>query len=88
MDTSTLKTLLASQDQAFRSTLDILIEQIKDDARSTESAINELTISLEFTQKEVEDLKQEVENHKQVKVQYQEIIKKNLIMTFKQVCKW
>lgn len=60
MDSSAIKLLLDSQNQAFRSALDIVVEQFKARVSSLESRIQELTRSLEFTQAEVLDLKEDL----------------------------
>lgn len=60
MDIPALNTVLATQDQAYRSTLEIFLQQVKDDIRVMQNDIHDLTTSLEFTQREVVDLKQEV----------------------------
>ncbi len=65
IDKSSLKTLLATQDQAYRSALETFLKNVKDDMRAMQTSINDLTTSLEFTQREVEDLKQEVKQRKE-----------------------
>ncbi|KAK4321348.1 hypothetical protein Pmani_007829 [Petrolisthes manimaculis] len=60
MDVSVLKTLLASQEQAYRGALEVYIGQTNDKINALQSTIKEVTQSLEFTQQEVDQLKQQV----------------------------
>lgn len=60
MDTSVLKTLLASQDQAYRSALEVFMKQINDKVEGLQATVAALTASLEFTQREFDDSKREV----------------------------
>ncbi|KAK3876681.1 hypothetical protein Pcinc_018560 [Petrolisthes cinctipes] len=60
MDVSVLKTLLASQEQAYRGALEVYIGQTNDMIKALQSTIKEVTQSLEFTQQEVDQLKQQV----------------------------
>ncbi|KAK3880639.1 hypothetical protein Pcinc_000309 [Petrolisthes cinctipes] len=60
MDVSVLKTLLASQEQAYRGALEVYIGQTNDKIKALQSTIKEVTQSLEFTQQEVDQLKQQV----------------------------
>ena len=63
MDIPALKTILATQDQAYRSTLEFFLQQVKDDMRVMQKDIQDLSTSLEFTQRKLVDLKQEVKQH-------------------------
>ncbi len=69
-----MKTLLATQDQAYRSALETFLKNVKDDMRAMQTSINDLTTSLEFTQREVEDLKQEVKQRKEENITCCEVI--------------
>ncbi|KAK4301226.1 hypothetical protein Pmani_026644 [Petrolisthes manimaculis] len=60
MDPDTLKVLLDSQNQSFRSAVDIIVDQFKSRITDMETRMSDLTRSLEFTQAEVTDLKSEV----------------------------
>ena len=60
MDSNTLKVLLDSHNQAYRSALDIVVDQFKSRITLMETTISDLTRSLEFTQAEVADLKGEL----------------------------
>lgn len=65
MDTTVLKTLLDSQNQAYRGALEVFKKEIGDNVNSLQSTISELKRSLEFTQKDVDELKQEVKLYQQ-----------------------
>lgn len=60
MDSETLKILLDSQNQAFRSALDVVKDQCNARVTQLENTISELTRSLEFSQAEIQDLKSEM----------------------------
>ena len=72
MDLTLIKTLLDSQNQAYRGALEVFMKQITDNVQRLESTVSDLRSSLEFTQKDLEDLKQEVK--KQEKKNDQEVI--------------
>lgn len=55
-----LKTILASQDEAYKGALDLFMKNINEKLRDNDNVIKDLTRSLEFTQAEVQDLKQQV----------------------------
>lgn len=56
MDTSTLKVLLALQDQAFCGALQVFLKQY----RHLKSTVRDLRASLEYSQGEIDTLKQQV----------------------------
>lgn len=56
MDSDTLKVILDSQSQAFRSALDFVVNQFSLRMSELETIIKELTRSLEFSEAEVGDL--------------------------------
>lgn len=60
MDESTLKTILASQEKAFRTSIELLEKQMNEKVQSLQNVVGEVTKSLEFSQKEVDELKKEV----------------------------
>ncbi|KAK3873451.1 hypothetical protein Pcinc_021528 [Petrolisthes cinctipes] len=60
MDTTVIKTILETQNQAYKSALEIFIGQINQKIQSLQTTVSDLQRSLEFTQKEVDDLKCEV----------------------------
>lgn len=60
MDQATLKAVLAAQDEAYKGALDVFMKDINTKLRDNDNVIKELTRSLEFTQAEVLDLKQQV----------------------------
>lgn len=66
MDTSALKVLISAQDQAYRSALEVFAKQFEDKITSLQSTVTELTTSLEFSQKEIEDLKHTINNQNEV----------------------
>lgn len=75
MDTSTaIKTMIDSQNQAYKGSLEAFMKQVSDNVKGLETVINDLKRSLEFTQKEVEDLKHEQKQHIQERKKDQERI--------------
>ena len=67
MDVSVLQTILASQDQAYKSSLEIFLKQINGKIQDLQVTVHDLTRSLEFTQTEVSDLKQQLHQLEQEK---------------------
>ena len=76
MDMPVLKTLLAAQDKAFRSALGVFTKQVNEKIQALQSSVSEVTRSLEFTQREVDDLNREVKQHETEDIQNKEVIKK------------
>ena len=66
MDSETLKVLLKSQEGAFKSAMDVVSEQLKSRITSLESTVSDLRTSLEFSQAEIVDLKNEVKNYDKI----------------------
>lgn len=62
-----MKTMLESQERAFNSALEIVVQQMNDQINKLEDKVRDLTASLEFTQKEVDDLKNYAKVHEQEK---------------------
>ena len=55
--------MLESQERAFNSALDIVVKQLNDQINKLENRVVDLTTSLEFTQKEVDDLKSQAKDY-------------------------
>ncbi|KAK3873839.1 hypothetical protein Pcinc_000816 [Petrolisthes cinctipes] len=60
MDPVVLKTLLESQQTAYKDSIDILVNQFNSRVASLEDKITDVVKSLEFSQKEIDDLKKEI----------------------------
>ena len=50
-----IKLLLQNQTDAFKSTFAILLQDVKDELKAVKSEINDLKVSFQFTQAQVED---------------------------------
>ncbi|KAK3878659.1 hypothetical protein Pcinc_016720 [Petrolisthes cinctipes] len=74
MDTTMIKTILETQNQAYKCALEIFIGQINQKIQSLQTTVSDLQRSLEFTQKEVDDLKCEVNQHQLTNKQDQDRI--------------
>lgn len=61
MDLEAIKVLLNSQERTLRSAMDIVVKQLQDRIIKAEKSVEEVIKSLEFSQAEVLDLKNEVE---------------------------
>lgn len=74
MDLNAVKLLLEAHERTFKSAMDIVIDQLKGRIQTCEGIISELTKSLEFSQAEIVDLKNQVkvieksDNEKQVEI--------------------
>ena len=55
--------MLDSQERAFNSALEIVVKQMNDQINKLEGKVLDLTTSLEFTQREVDDLKSKAKKH-------------------------
>ena len=71
MDPSVLKTILNSQQEAFKGSLDIFMKQINEKLKAHEDTIDDLTRSLEHTQKEFEEVKKQVVCLERVKKEHE-----------------
>ena len=60
MDLTAVKLLLESQERSFRSAMDLVVEQMTSRIKECEGNVGDLIRSLEFSQSEVLDLKNEV----------------------------
>lgn len=67
MDSSTFKLLLEAQERAYKSALDVVVRQLNDQVTKLDKKVAELTTSLEFTQREVDDLKSNAKEHEKEK---------------------
>lgn len=67
MDLTVLKTLLTAQDQAYKSALELFMNQVNKKTEKLESTVSELTRSLEFTQAQVEEYRSEMKQLKREK---------------------
>lgn len=73
MDSTLLKALLDSQERAYKAALDVVVQQLNDQISKLDSKANDLIRSLEFTQREVDDLKATIKD--QVKEKTEDKIK-------------
>lgn len=60
MDLDAVKVLLQAQERAYKSAVDVVVEHLNGRLQATEGTITSLTKSLEFSQAELLDLKNEV----------------------------
>ncbi|KAK3890961.1 hypothetical protein Pcinc_005128 [Petrolisthes cinctipes] len=57
MDSTLINTLLESQERAYKSAMDTVVKQMNDRIMKLESTVSDLTTSLQFSQREIDDLK-------------------------------
>ena len=57
MDSSMMKAMLESQERAYKNAMDVVVRQMNERITQLEGKVSSLTASLEYTQKEVDDLK-------------------------------
>ncbi|KAK3871051.1 hypothetical protein Pcinc_023786 [Petrolisthes cinctipes] len=82
MDSSLLKTMLESQERAYKTAMEMVVNQMNDQIKKLEGKVSDLTVSLEFTQREVDELKSDIKeqtksSHEKIKqleerINYQE----------------
>ncbi|KAK3868160.1 hypothetical protein Pcinc_026420 [Petrolisthes cinctipes] len=60
MDSSLLKSMLESQERAHKAAMEMMVKQMNDQIKKLEGKVSDLTVSLEFTQQEVDELKAEI----------------------------
>lgn len=58
-----IKTLLESQERAYKSAMDVVVKQMNDRIMKLESTVADLTTSLQFSQREIDDLKSTIKEH-------------------------
>lgn len=73
MDSAALKALLEAQEKAYRSAMNIVVDQFKERILQLESKTDELVKSIEFTQSELDVQKKE---NKELKEQFRSLMKK------------
>lgn len=74
MDPTVIKTILESQNQAYKSALEIFVGQFNQKIQSLQTIVSDLQRSLEFSQKEVDDLKSGVKNIQSTHKQDQDLL--------------
>ena len=84
MDTPTLKTLLAAQDQAYRGALELFMKEMNENYKTLQSTVQDLKTSLEFSQLEIDQLKQKVNQLQKEKKEDE--LQINKLSTDLQVC--
>lgn len=62
-----IKTLLESQERAYKSAMDTVVKQMNDRIMKLESTVSDLTTSLQFSQREIDDLKSTIKEHEKEK---------------------
>ena len=67
MESSTLKTLLESQERAYKSGMDAVVKQMNERIMKLESTAAELTNGLEYSQREIDALKSTIKEHEKEK---------------------
>lgn len=60
MDITVLKTLLQSQETAYRNAMEIFMKEVKEECKQLRTTVQDLKTSLEFSQQEINQLKQQV----------------------------
>lgn len=74
MDPTVIKTILESQNQAYKSALEIFVGQFNQKMQSLQTTVSDLQRSLEFSQKEVDDLKNGVNKLQSTHKQDQDLL--------------
>lgn len=64
MDISVLKTLLAAQEQAYKTAMEIFMKDVNERCKQLETTVKDLRTSLEFSQNEIDDLKHQLSHLK------------------------
>lgn len=64
MDSGLLKAMLDSQERAYKAAIDVVVKQMNDQVSKLEKTVSDHTTSLEFTQRELDDLKSEVKKYR------------------------
>ena len=62
MDLEAVKVLVETQDKAFRTAMELVVDQLKPRLLVAEGTITEFIKSLKYTQEEVKDVKSEVKS--------------------------
>lgn len=75
MDSESLKILLSTQEQSYRSAMELFFNQLNAKMEKTQKTVAELTRSLEFSQAEIVELKNEIVELKKTKTSFEDSIK-------------
>lgn len=67
MDLSTIKVMLETQEGAYKSALDMVVKQLTDHINKLDNKVSDLVTSLEFNQREFDDLKSNAKEHEKEK---------------------
>lgn len=62
-----IKTLLESQERVYKSAMDAVVKQMNDRIMKLESTVADLTTSLQFSQREIDDLKSTIKEYEKEK---------------------
>ena len=62
-----MKAMMETNERAFKTALDIVVKQMNDQINKLEGKVSDLTTSLEFSQREVEDLKANTKEYEKEK---------------------
>ena len=60
MDTSLFQSMLEAQERAFKTALDVVVKQMNTQINKLENKVTDLTTSLEYSQRELDDMKTEL----------------------------
>lgn len=74
MDLDAVKLLLEAHERAFKSALEVVVDQLKEKIQKTEGTVTDLIKSLEFSQSEIVDLKNQVKVLQQSNTEKQKCI--------------
>lgn len=56
MDSTLIKTLLNSQERAYKNAMEAMVKHMNERTNQLQSTVSELTASLEYSQREIDDL--------------------------------
>ncbi|MPC90983.1 hypothetical protein E2C01_085991 [Portunus trituberculatus] len=68
MGSSVIKAMLDLQERAYKSAMEIMVKQMNDHISKLEDKVSDMTASLEFTQREVDDLKANIKEHERERI--------------------
>lgn len=74
MDSSDITKLLESQEKAYRGAMEVMVKHLTERIQSLESTVSSLTASLEFSQREIDELKNAMKDNDKEKSEYRKTI--------------
>ncbi len=68
MDSSDITILFESREKAYRGAMEVMVKHLTERIQTLESTVSSLTANLEFSQREIDELKHAMKDHDKEKI--------------------